>query len=203
MAKRNRNRRPNASVDIVEENKPVITDETEDNEFTVPVMDNTDDIATEIVDDTVEVDNTEVVDVEETDNENTYSEPENEVKEYVEPVMEVEEVATEVVDNTAEVEAPEVVVEPKPEVKEVVSKPEAPKDNIPTGANKFQIVFVDRGSPLQLQKTLKRLKSIGEPYDVDDSINTISGRVFSSYPDAISHRKYLAGKGLKPIIKKI
>ena len=76
------------------------------------------------------------------------------------------------------------------------------KDNT-EGSKRFQIVFVDNGSPLQLQKTLKRLKSIGEPYDVDDSINTISGRVFSSYPDAISHRKYLAGKGLKPIIKKI
>lgn len=210
MAKKNRNSRrinfENNTVEVNEEQSIAVSEESVKDSIDVNVdvlnSENTDTVETPTVD-TLITDNTEVVDVEETDNENAYSEPENEVKEYVEPVMEVEEVVTEVVDNTVEVEAPEVVVEPEPEVKEVVSKPEAPKDNISTGANKFQIVFVDRGSPLQLQKTLKRLKSIGEPYDVDDSINTISGRVFSSYPDAISHRKYLAGKGLKPIIKKI
>lgn len=68
---------------------------------------------------------------------------------------------------------------------------------------KFQIIFVDKGSPLQIQKTLKRLRAVGETYEYDDTTNTIKGKVFSSYSDAISHRKYLAGKGLKPILREL
>ena len=187
MAKRNRNRRPVNTVDVSEENTTTVVKEVDEFEDAFP---------------DVEIGNVETVfnDKSEEDEEETIH-----VDEHIDVVVNDETIdeptVVESIDEIEEVVEPDItpeVIEPK-QNKEKTNN----EKNVTRSTNKFQIVFVDKGSPLQIQKTLKRLKSIGESYEIDDTINTINGKVFSSYPDAISHRKYLAGKGLKPIIKKI
>ena len=213
MAKRNRNRRVNFNSDGVEVNEEQVVsviEETSENDTAVDIVvdetENTETVETPTVIDTVIVDNTEVTEE---------AEPVFDQVEVEEPVEEiVEEVVEEVpVINEEKVYEPiEDPSKPIPELKPgpspiVTNKvPSSVKSTIndkTEGSRKFQIVFVENGSPLQMVKTLKRLKAVGELFDVDDKTNTITGKVFQTFSDAVACRKILAGKGLKPSIKVI
>ena len=213
MAKRNRNRRVNFNSDDVEVNEEQVVsviEETSENDTTVDIVvdetENTETVETPTIIDTVIVDNTEVTEE---------AEPVFDQVEVDEPVEEiVEEVAEEVpvIKEEKVYEPIEDPSKPIPELKPgpspiVTNKvPSSVKSTIndkTEGSRKFQIVFVENGSPLQMVKTLKRLKAVGELFDVDDKTNTITGKVFQTFSDAVACRKILAGKGLKPSIKVI
>jgi hypothetical protein len=213
MAKRNRNRRVNFNSDDVEVNEEQVVsviEETSENDTAVDIVvdetENTETVETPTIIDTVIVDNTEVTEE---------AEPVFDQVEVDEPVEEiVEEVAEEVpvIKEEKVYEPIEDPSKPIPELKPgpspiVTNKvPSSVKSTIndkTEGSRKFQIVFVENGSPLQMVKTLKRLKAVGELFDVDDKTNTITGKVFQTFSDAVACRKILAGKGLKPSIKVI
>lgn len=140
----------------------------------------------------------------------------------------VEEPTPEVVEETVEIsEAPEVVEElPKFAVKEVIpEKVEKPvvekkptvtkpvekiskpvlvkKEEVKkpaTKSNLYQLVFIANATPLQVKKTVKRLKELNVLYDYNGT--DILGATFSSETEAIEQKKYYAGQGLKPTIRR-
>ena len=142
-----------------------------------------------------------------------------------EPIPEVEEVVEETVEIS---EAPKMVEElPKFDVKEVIpEKVEKPvvekkptvikpveKNSTPvpkkkeevkkpaTKSNLYQLVFIANATPLQVNKTVKRLKELNVLYDYNGT--DILGATFASETEAIEQKKYYAGKGLKPTIRRI
>lgn len=68
-------------------------------------------------------------------------------------------------------------------------------------SGKYIVYVLKDGSPLQLHKVLNRLNSLGIPYRIENE-NSIITNTCNSESEAIKIKKYLAGKGLKPIIKK-
>lgn len=84
-----------------------------------------------------------------------------------------------------------------------ISEPRKNVNSNGTTSISFKIVFVENGSPLQISKIIKRLKSHSINYEYDRTSETISGQVFSSRTEAIASKKYFAGIGLKPTIKVI
>lgn len=213
MAKRNRNRRVNFNSDGVEVNEEQVVsviEETSENDTAVDIVvddtENTETVETPTVIDTVIVDNTEVTEE---------AEPVFDQVEVEEPVEEIVEEVVEEVPVIKEEKVYEPIEDPSKPIPELKPGPSPIVTNkVPSsvkstindkteGSRKFQIVFVENGSPLQMVKTLKRLKAIGELFDVDDKTNTITGKVFQTFADAVACRKILAGKGLKPSIKVI
>lgn len=226
MAKKNRNNRrinfENNNVEVNEEQTIAVSEESVEDNIDVNVdtigSENMDTIEAPAVD-TVITDNTEVIESEEDvmdGNPGEGIQVNSKGSDVLEPVMVGIDLAEEPVDEPEII--PEVKEEkvyepiedptkPIPELKPTPSPIKTPstvktvmKDNT-EGSKRFQIVFVDKGSPLQMVKTLKRLKAVGEVFDVNDKTNTITGKVFRSFSDAVACRKALAGKGLKPSIK--
>ena len=213
MAKRNRNRRVNFNSDGVEVNEEQVVsviEETSENDTAVDIVvdetENTETVEIPTVIDTVIVDNTEVTEE---------AEPVFDQVEVEEPVEEIVEEVVEEVPVIKEEKVYEPIEDPSKPIPELKPGPSPIVTNkVPSsvkstindkteGSRKFQIVFVENGSPLQMVKTLKRLKAIGELFDVNDKTNTITGKVFQTFADAVACRKILAGKGLKPSIKVI
>lgn len=62
----------------------------------------------------------------------------------------------------------------------------------------YTVYASKNGSPLQNAKIIARLKSLNISYDVID--NDIKLKSCNTLDDAIAYRKFIAGKGLKPII---
>lgn len=226
MAKKNRNSRrinfENNNVEVNEEQTIAVSEESVEDNIDVNVdtigSENTDTIEAPAVD-TVITDNTEVIESEEDvmdGNPGEGIQVNSKGSDVLEPVMVGIDLAEEPVEVEETVDEPEIIPEVKEEkVYEPIEDPTKPipelkptpstvktvmKDNT-EGSKRFQIVFVDNGSPLQMVKTLKRLKAVGEVFDVNDKTNTITGKVFRSFSDAVACRKALAGKGLKPSIK--
>lgn len=213
MAKRNRNRRVNFNSDGVEVNEEQVVsviEETSENDTAVDIVvdetENTETVETPTIIDTVIVDNTEVT--EEAEPVFDQVEVDESVEEIVEevaeevPVIKEEKVYEPIEDPSKPI--PELKPGPSPIVtNKVPSSVKSTINDKTEGSRKFQIVFVENGSPLQMVKTLKRLKAVGELFDVDDKTNTITGKVFQTFSDAVACRKILAGKGLKPSIKVI
>lgn len=213
MAKRNRNRRVNFNSDDVEVNEEQVVsviEETSENDTAVDIVvdetENTETVETPTIIDTVIVDNTEVTEeAEPVFDQVEVDEPVEEIVEDVAdevPVIKEEKVYEPIEDPSKPI--PELKPGPSPIVtNKVPSSVKSTINDKTEGSRKFQIVFVENGSPLQMVKTLKRLKAVGELFDVDDKTNTITGKVFQTFSDAVACRKILAGKGLKPSIKVI
>lgn len=216
MAKKNRNSRrinfENNTVEVNEEQVVSVLEEPIEDNITVDVVDteNTESIETPNIIDTIIEDNTEVVDVDEDVVEDipVFNQVEEPVVKEVEdvadevPVIKEEKVYEPIEDPSKPI--PELKPGPSPIVtNKVPSSVKSTINDKTEGSRKFQIVFVENGSPLQMVKTLKRLKAVGELFDVDDKTNTITGKVFQTFSDAVACRKILAGKGLKPSIKVI
>lgn len=218
----------NNTVEVNEDQTISVSEESVEDNIDVNVdvfsSENTDTVETPAVD-TVITDNTEVIEPEEAvmdGNPGEGIQVNSKGSDVLEPVMVGLDLAEEPVEVEETVDEPEVIPEvkeekayepiedptkPIPELKPAPSPIKTPstvktvmKDNT-EGSKRFQIVFVDNGSPLQMVKTLKRLKAVGEVFDVNDKTNTITGKVFRSFSDAVACRKALAGKGLKPSIK--
>lgn len=220
----------NNNVEVNEEQTIAVSEESVEDNIDVNVdtigSENTDTIEAPAVD-TVITDNTEVIESEEDvmdGNPGEGIQVNSKGSDVLEPVIvgidlalaedpvEVEETVDEleVIPEVKEEKVYEPIEDPTkpiPELKPTPSPIKTPstvktvmKDNT-EGSKRFQIVFVDKGSPLQMVKTLKRLKAVGEVFDVNDKTNTITGKVFRSFSDAVACRKALAGKGLKPSIK--
>lgn len=62
----------------------------------------------------------------------------------------------------------------------------------------YTVYASKNGSPLQNAKIVARLKSLNISYEVID--NDIKLKSCNTLDDAIAYRKFIAGKGLKPII---
>lgn len=218
MAKKNRNSRrinfENNNVEVNEEQVVSVLEEPIEDNIAVDVevvdTENTESIETPTIIDTIIEDNTEVVDVEEDVVEdipvfNQVEEPVvKEVEDVADEVPEVEEEKVYEPIENSDKPIPELKTSPSPVViNKTPSSVKTTMNDKSEGSRKFQIVFVENGSPLQMVKTLKRLKAVGELFDVDDKTNTITGKVFQTFADAVACRKILAGKGLKPSIKVI
>jgi hypothetical protein len=214
MAKKNRNSRrinfENNNVEVNENQTIAVSEESVEDNIAIEVVDteNTESIETPTIIDTIIEDNTEVVEedvVEDIPVFNQVEEPVvEEVEDVVEEVPEVEEekVYEPIEDSNKPI--PELKTSPSPVViNKTPSSVKTTMNDKTEGSRKFQIVFVENGSPLQMVKTLKRLKAVGELFDLDDKTNTITGKVFQTFADAVACRKILAGKGLKPSIKVI
>lgn len=88
----------------------------------------------------------------------------------------------------------EKISKPAPVKKEEVKKPA-------TKSNLYQLVFIANATPLQVNKTVKRLKELNVLYDYNGT--DILGATFASESEAIEQKKYYAGKGLKPTIRRL
>lgn len=62
----------------------------------------------------------------------------------------------------------------------------------------YTVYASKNGSPLQNAKIIARLKTLNISYDIID--NDIKLKSCNTLDDAIAYRKFIAGKGLKPII---
>lgn len=62
----------------------------------------------------------------------------------------------------------------------------------------YTVYASKNGSPLQNAKIIARLKSLNISYEIID--NDIKLKTCNTLDDAIVYRKFIAGKGLKPII---
>ena len=148
----------------------------------------------------------------------TVEEPTPEVEEVVEVAEETVEIpeAPKVVEELPKVDVKEVipekvekpVVEKKPTVTKPVEKISKPvpvkKEEVKkpaTKSNLYQLVFVANATPLQVNKTVKRLKELNVLYDYNGT--DILGATFASESEAIEQKKYYAGKGLKPTIRRL
>lgn len=214
MAKKNRNSRrinfENNNVEVNEDQTIAVSEESVEDNIAIEVVDteNTESIETPTIIDTIIEDNTEVVEEDVVEDIPVFNQVEEPVVEEVEDVVdEVPEVGEEKVYEPIEDSnkpIPELKTSPSPVViNKTPSSVKTTMNDKTEGSRKFQIVFVENGSPLQMVKTLKRLKAVGELFDVDDKTNTITGKVFQTFADAVACRKILAGKGLKPSIKVI
>lgn len=214
MAKKNRNSRrinfENNNVEVNEDQTIAVSEESVEDNIAIEVVDteNTESIETPTIIDTIIEDNTEVVEEDVVEDIPVFNQVEEPVVEEVEDVVdEVPEVEEEKVYEPIEDSnkpIPELKTSPSPVViNKTPSSVKTTMNDKTEGSRKFQIVFVENGSPLQMVKTLKRLKAVGELFDVDDKTNTITGKVFQTFADAVACRKILAGKGLKPSIKVI
>jgi hypothetical protein len=145
----------------------------------------------------------------------TVEEPTPEVEEVVEETVEISE-APKVVEELHKVDVKEVipekvekpVVEKKPTVTKPVEKISKPvpvkKEEVKkpaTKSNLYQLVFIANATPLQVNKTVKRLKELNVLYDYNGT--DILGATFASESEAIEQKKYYAGKGLKPTIRRL
>ena len=214
MAKKNRNSRrinfENNNVEVNEDQTIAVSEESVEDNIAIEVVDteNTESIETPTIIDTIIEDNTEVVEEDVVEDIPVFNQVEEPVVEEVEDVVdEVPEVEEEKVYEPIEDSnkpIPELKTSPSPVViNKTPSSVKTTMNDKTEGSRKFQIVFVENGSPLQMVKTLKRLKAVGELFDLDDKTNTITGKVFQTFADAVACRKILAGKGLKPSIKVI
>jgi hypothetical protein len=116
------------------------------------------------------------------------------------PKFDVKEVIPEKVEKPVVEKKPTVtkpvekISKPVPVKKEEVKKPAA-KSNL------YQLVFIANATPLQVNKTVKRLKELNVLYDYNGT--DILGATFASESEAIEQKKYYAGKGLKPTIRRL
>lgn len=116
------------------------------------------------------------------------------------PKFDVKEVIPEKIEKPAVEKKPTITKpvekssKPVPEKKEEVKKPAA-KSNL------YQLVFIANATPLQVNKTVKRLKELNVLYDYNGT--DILGATFASEAEAIEQKKYYAGKGLKPTIRRL
>ena len=142
-------------------------------------------------------------------------EPTPEVEEVVEETVEISE-APKMVEKLPKFDVKEVipekvekpVVEKKPTVTKPVEKISKPvpvkKEEVKkpaTKSNLYQLVFIANATPLQVNKTVKRLKELNVLYDYNGT--DILGATFASETEAIEQKKYYAGKGLKPTIRRL
>ena len=145
----------------------------------------------------------------------TVEEPTHEVEEVVEEIVEISE-TPEMVEELPKVDVKEVIPEkvekPVVEKKPTVTKPvEKISKSVPvkkeevkkpaTKSNLYQLVFIANATPLQVNKTVKRLKELNVLYDYNGT--DILGATFASETEAIEQKKYYAGKGLKPTIRRL
>lgn len=142
-------------------------------------------------------------------------EPTPEVEEVVEETVEISE-APKMVEELPKFDVKEVIPEkvekPVVEKKPTVTKPvEKISKHVPvkkeevkkpaTKSNLYQLVFIANATPLQVNKTVKRLKELNVLYDYNGT--DILGATFASESEAIEQKKYYAGKGLKPTIRRL
>lgn len=123
----------------------------------------------------------------------------NVVDETVENENNDEVIVEEAIVDTVENISTEPVEESHPTEK-VVSEIETKSETKDT-TGKYTVYVLENGSPLQLQKVLRRLNTLGIPYKMENE-NSIITNILNTESEAIKWKKYLAGKGLKPIIKK-
>lgn len=116
------------------------------------------------------------------------------------PKFDVKEVIPEKVEKPA-VEKKPTVIKPVEKIsKPVLAKKEEVKKPA-TKSNLYQLVFIANATPLQVKKTVKRLKELNVLYEYNGT--DILGATFASETEAIEQKKYYAGQGLKPTIRRL
>lgn len=154
------------------------------------------------------IDDAVVESIQENTSVETVKEPTPKVEEVVEETVEISE-APKVVEELPKFAVKEVIpekvekpiVEKKPTVTKPVPMKKEEVKKPATKSNLYQLVFIANATPLQVNKTVKRLKELNVLYDYNGT--DILGATFASETEAIEQKKYYAGKGLKPTIRRL